>query len=160
MRYGPGLIFYITTYGPTHLASSLLVLLVRGLRKRTRLPTSSSHNLTFRSLHAFVSSWYFCKLATALSLSSSSMSFSSSSLGHDGASIAVHKLRCFTSSSSTTSASYINQNGAKFVALTVVLWLYTTLGMTFTHFPFFLPSSIFLIASNIRALTLSTAPLD
>jgi hypothetical protein len=30
-----------------------------------------------------------------------------------------------------------------------VLWLYTAHDMTFAHLPFLLPSSIFLIASNI-----------
>jgi hypothetical protein len=97
---------------------------VRGLHKCTRLPTSSSHNLTIGSLHAFVSSGYFCKFATALSLSDYSRSFSKASLRHAGASIAVRKLRCFTSSSSTTSVPYISRNGVNFVALqTVVLWL-------------------------------------
>jgi hypothetical protein len=43
---------------------------------------------------------------------------------------------------------------------TVVLWLHTTLGMTYTHLPFLLPLSIFMIASNIRALALSNAPFD
>jgi hypothetical protein len=68
----PDLDFSMTTYGLTHLASNLPKLSVRGLRKITKSPTSSSHNLTFRSLHAIVSSWYFYKLATALSLSGSS----------------------------------------------------------------------------------------
>jgi hypothetical protein len=49
----------------------------------------------------------------------------------------------------------------EFVALhTVVLWLHTTVGMTFGHLPFFSPSNIFLIASKIRELALSPAPLD
>jgi hypothetical protein len=43
----------------------------------------------------------------------------------------------------------------KFVALqTVVLWLYTAFGMTSTYLPFFSPSSIFLVASNIKVLAL------
>jgi hypothetical protein len=89
------------------------------------------------------------------------MSFSSASLGHVGTSIAIHRLRCFTSSDNTASAPYINGNGVKFVALeTIVLWLHTSLGMDFAHLPFFSPSSIFLIASNIKALALSTTPLD
>jgi hypothetical protein len=59
------------------------------------------------------------------------------------------------------SASYISQNGVKFVTLRiVVLWLYTAFGMTFAHLPFFSSSNIFLVASNIRVLPLSTAPLD
>jgi hypothetical protein len=88
-----------------------------------------------------------------LSWSGSNKSFSSASLRHVGAFIAVHKLRCFTSFGSTASAPYINQNGVKFAALqSVVLWLHTTLGITFAHLPFFSPSSIFLIASNIKAL--------
>jgi hypothetical protein len=61
----------------------------------------------------------------------------------------------------TASALYISQNGVKFVILeTVVLWLHTALGMTSVHLPFFPPWSIFLIASNIRALALSIAPFD
>jgi hypothetical protein len=91
----------------------------------------------------------------------SSKSFFSVLLGHTGASVAVHKLQCFTSSGSTASASYIIQNGVKFVALqTVVLWLHSALGITFAHLHFFSPSSILLIALNTKALTLSTAPLD
>jgi hypothetical protein len=39
-RYASGLDFSITTYGSAHLASSLSLFLVRGLRKRTRLPIS------------------------------------------------------------------------------------------------------------------------
>jgi hypothetical protein len=100
-------------------------------------------------------------LATVLSLSGSSKSFSSASLGHTRASIVVHKIQYFTSSGSILSAPYINWNGVKFVALqNVVLWLHTALGMISTHLPFFSPSSIFLIALNIRTLALSTAPLD
>jgi hypothetical protein len=145
-------------YGLNHLASNLPVLLVRGRHKNTRLPTSNFRNLTFGSLHALVSSWYFCKFATALSLSDSNRSFSSALLGHTGTSITVHKLQCFTFSGRTTSALYISRNGIKFVALhIVVLWLHTACGMISVHFPFFSPSSIFLIASNIRPLTLSTA---
>jgi hypothetical protein len=88
-----------------------------------------------------------------LSLSDSNKYFSSASLQHAGVTVAIIKLRCFTSSGRTASAPYISQNGKKFVALhTVVLWLRTAWGMTSTHFPFFLPSRIFLIASNIRPL--------
>jgi hypothetical protein len=134
---------------------------VRGLCKRTKSPTSSSQSLTFESLHALVSSWYLCKLATALSLSGSNKYLSSASLGHAGTSAVVHRRRCFTSSGNTASALYISQNGVKFVALeTIVLWLHTALGMTSANLPFFSLSSIFLIASNIRALALSTVPLD
>jgi hypothetical protein len=137
------------------------VLSVWGLRKSTKLPISNSRNLTFGSLHALVSSWYCCKFATALSLSDSNRFFSPALLGHAGASVAVHKLRCFTSSGNTTSAPYISRIGAKFIAQhTVVLWLYIAFGMTFTNLPFFLPSSIFLIDSNIKALAISTTPLD
>jgi hypothetical protein len=126
-----------------------------------RFQTSNSRNLTFGSLHALVSSRYFYRFSTALSLSDSSKSFSLASLGHDGASVAVHKLWCLTSSVSTTSTPYINKNGVKLVALhTVVLWLHTAVGMTSAHLPFFSPSSIFLIASNINVLALSTEPLD
>jgi hypothetical protein len=125
---------------------------VRGLHKRTKSPTSSSRSLTFGSLHTLVSSWYLCRLAIALSLSSSNKSLSSTSLGHVGT---------FADVSNTASTSYISQNGVKFGALeTVVLWLHTALGMTFNYLPFFSHSSIFLIVSNIMALTLSTTPLD
>jgi hypothetical protein len=82
-------------------------------------------------------------------------------LGHAGTSAGVHKLWCFTSSGNIASAPYINRNGVKFVALEiVVLWLHTTLGRTSAHLPFLLPSSIFLISSNIKAFNLSTVPLD
>jgi hypothetical protein len=134
---------------------------VRGLRKRTKSPTSSSWSLTFRSIYALVSSWYLCKWVTALSLSSSNKSFYSASLGHVGTFVAVRRLRCFTSSGNTASAPYISRNGVKFVTLeTIVSWLHTALIMTSAHLLFFSPSSIFLIASNIRVLALSTAPLD
>jgi hypothetical protein len=156
-----GLVFSVITYDPIHLALNLPVFSVRGLRKSTRLPTSNSHNLIFGSLHALVSSWYFCKFVMALSRFDSNKSFPSASLGHEGASFVVHKLQCFTSSSSTASASYISHKGVEFVALhTVVLWLHTTCGMTSAHLPFFLPLSIFVIASNIRVFALSTASLD
>jgi hypothetical protein len=135
--------------------------MVRGLRKSTKFPTSNSRSFTFRSLHVLASSWYFCKFATALSLSDSSRSFFSASFGNTVVSVAVHKLWYFISSSSTASAPYINRNGVKFVAMhTVLLWLHTTVGMTSAHLPFFSPSSIFLIASKIREFALSTAPLD
>jgi hypothetical protein len=136
---------------PVHLASGLPVLLVRGLHKSTKLTISNSHILDFKSLHALVSSWYFYMFATTLSLFDSSRSFSSDSLGHARASIVVHKLRCFTSSGSTTSAPYISWDGVKFVPLhTVVLWLHTTFGTTSTHLPSFSPSSIFLLLQILR----------
>jgi hypothetical protein len=105
------------TYGPIHLPSNLSVLSVRGLRKSSKLPTSKSRNLTFGSLHAHVSSWYFCKFARTLSLFDSNRSFSSALLGHARVAIVVLKLRCFTSSRRTASAPYISWNGVKFVAL-------------------------------------------
>jgi hypothetical protein len=149
-RYTPGLIFSVTTYGPVHLASSMPVLSVWGLLKCTKFPISNSHNLTFGSLQALVSSWYFCKFATALSLSDSSRYLFLASLGHTGASVVVHKLWCFTSSGNTTSVPYISRNGVNFFALhTVVLWLHYTFGMTSAHLPFFSPLSIFLIVSNM-----------
>jgi hypothetical protein len=94
--YAPGLIFHLVfslmTYGPSHFDSSLSKLSVRGLRKRTRMPTSNSLFLTFGSLQDFISSWYFYKLVTALSMFDSSKSFSSASLGHGDASVVVRKL--------------------------------------------------------------------
>jgi hypothetical protein len=148
------------TCGPIYLASNLLVFSLRGLHKSTKRPTSKSGNLTFGSLHALVSSWYFCKFATTMSLCNSNRSFSSTSLGQAGASVMARKLRCFISSGSTALAPYISRKGMKFLALhNVVLWLHTFYGMTSAHFPFVSPSSIFLIASNIKALALSTAPL-
>jgi lantibiotic modifying enzyme len=132
------------TYDPIHLASNLPVLSVQGLCIGTKLPTLKSYNLTFRSFHALVSSWYFCKFATTLSLSNLSKSFSSASHGHAGVAVAVLKLQCFTSSRRTASAPYINRNNMKFVALhIVVLWLHTACGMTSTHFLFFSPVRIF-----------------
>jgi hypothetical protein len=75
-RYAPGLSFSTTTYGPAHLDSNFLRLSMRGLRKRTRWPALNSLVLTFKSLHALVLSWYFCKLAIALSLFGSNRSLS------------------------------------------------------------------------------------
>jgi hypothetical protein len=142
------------------LGLELACVLGAGLHKSTKLATSNSRNLTFRSLHALVSSWYFCMFATTLSLSDSSMSFSLASVGHAGVCVAVRKLQCFTSSGRTTSTLYISQNGEKFVALhTVVLCLHTACGMASAYFPFFSPSRIFLIASNIRPFALSIALL-
>jgi hypothetical protein len=75
-----------------------------------------------------------------LSLSDSSRPFLSASFGHVGVSVAVRKLQCFISSSSTASAPYINRNGVMFVSLhTVVLWLHMAVGTTFAHLPFFHP---------------------
>jgi hypothetical protein len=91
-RYAPRRIFSITTYDPIHLASNLPMLSVPGLHKSTKLPTSNSRNLTFGSLHVLVSSWYFCKFATTLSLSDSSRYFSLASVGHAGFAVMVHKL--------------------------------------------------------------------
>jgi hypothetical protein len=90
---------------------------VRGLRRRTKLPTSKSLFLTSGSLQFLVSSWYFCRLVTALSLSDSNKSFSSASLEHGGASAVVHRLWCLISCDSTASAPNNNQNGEKLVAL-------------------------------------------
>jgi hypothetical protein len=95
---------------------------VRGLRRRMRLSTSKSFFLTFRSLQDLVSSWYLCRLATALSLSDSNKSFSSDLLGHGGTFVVMRKLWCLISSGSTASSSNNSQNGMKLVALrTVVL---------------------------------------
>jgi hypothetical protein len=90
---------------------------VRGLRRRSRLPTSISLFLTFGSFQFLVSSRYFYRLATTLSLCDSNKSFSSTSLGHGGASAIVHILWCLISSGSTASALYNNQNEVKLVAL-------------------------------------------
>jgi hypothetical protein len=61
----------------------------------------------------------------------------------------------------TASASNSSLNGVKLVALqVVVLWLHNVLCMTSTHLNFFSPSSILLIATNIKALALFTAPFD
>jgi hypothetical protein len=89
---------------------------VRGLRKSIRFPTLNCFGWTFRSLHALVSSLYFSRFVTALSLSDSNKSFSSASLGHAVLSAVAHKLRCFISFGSIASAAYVNQNGVKFVA--------------------------------------------
>jgi hypothetical protein len=95
---------------------------VRGLRRRTKLPTSKSLFLTFGSLHILVSSWYLYRLVTALSLSDSNKSFSLASLGHGGASAVVRRLWCLISFGSTALALNNNRNGVKLVALqTVVL---------------------------------------
>jgi hypothetical protein len=73
----------------------------------------------------------------------------------------VHKLWCLISSGNTTLALNSSWNGVKLVALqTIVLWLHTALGITLAHLPFFSPSRIFLIASNIITLALSTTPVD
>jgi hypothetical protein len=160
-RFAPGLVFCVTTYGPIHLGSNFSVLSVLGFRRSTIFPRSNYRSLTFGSLHALVCSWYFSKFATTFSLYDSSKSFSSTSFGHGTVSIAVRRLQCFISSGNIASAPYINWKGVKFVALeTVVLWLHTAVGMTSAHFPFFSPSNIFFIASNIRELALSTAAFD
>jgi hypothetical protein len=65
---------------------------MRGLRWRTSLPTSKSLFLTFGFLQDLVSSCYFCKFATALSLFYSNKSFSSTSLGHGTTSAFVRRL--------------------------------------------------------------------
>jgi hypothetical protein len=97
----------------------------------------------------------------ALSLSGSNRSLSLASLGQGGAFIVVQKLLCLISSRSTTSTPNNNLNGVNFVAMeTVVLSLHIALGITSAHLAFFLHSRIFLIASNINVLALSTAPLD
>jgi cellulose synthase/poly-beta-1,6-N-acetylglucosamine synthase-like glycosyltransferase len=90
---------------------------MRGLHRRTKLPMSKSLFLTFGSLQFLVSSWYFYRLVTALSLFYSNKSFSSASLGHGGASAVVRRLLCLISSGSTASAPNNNQNGMKLVAL-------------------------------------------
>jgi hypothetical protein len=95
---------------------------VRGLRKRTKLPMLKSLFLTFGSLHFLASSLYLYRLVIALSLSDSSKSFSSASLGHGGASAVIHRLWCLISFGSIASALNNNRNGVKLVALqTIVL---------------------------------------
>jgi hypothetical protein len=146
---------------PIHFNSSLLELSVWGLCKRTELLTLNSLFLTFGSLQDLVSSWYFYKLVTTLSLFDSNKSFSLTSVGHGGASIVVHRLWCLISLGNTACTPNNSLNGVKLVDLqTVVLWLHTALSMTSAHFPFFSPSRIFLIASKIKALAHSTAPSD
>jgi hypothetical protein len=109
-------------YGPSHFDSSLSELSVRGLRRRTKLPTLKSLFLTFGSLQFLFLSWYFYRLVTALSLSDPNKAFSSASLGHGGASAVVRKLWCLISFGSTALAPNNNRNGVKLVALqTVVL---------------------------------------
>jgi hypothetical protein len=96
-----------------------------------------------------------------LSLSGSNKSLSSASVGQGGVSVAVRRLRCLVSSSSTTLAQNNNRKGVKFVALeTIVLWLHTAFDKILAHLPFLSPSRIFSIASNISALALSTTLLD
>jgi hypothetical protein len=65
---------------------------MRGLRERTKLPTSNSLFLTFVFFQFLISSCYLRRLVTALSLSSSNKYFYSALLGHDGASDVVHRL--------------------------------------------------------------------
>jgi hypothetical protein len=146
-------------YGHVHLGSNFSVLSVLGLRRSTRFPRLNSHGLTFKPLHALVC-WYFSMFTTTFSLSDSSKS-SSASFGHGTVSVVIRSLWCFISAGNIASASYINRKGVKFVALEiVVLWLHTGVGMTSAHFPFFSPSNIFFIASNIRELALSTIQFD
>jgi hypothetical protein len=77
---GPRLFYYYIWSNPFSL--QLVSALGAGVSQSTRLPTTSSHNLTFEYLHALVSSWYFYKFATAFSLCDSSRSFSLASFGH------------------------------------------------------------------------------
>jgi hypothetical protein len=52
----PSLDFSATTYHLAHFYSNFSELMVRGVLKRTRSPTSISLSLTFGSLHVLVSS--------------------------------------------------------------------------------------------------------
>jgi hypothetical protein len=156
-RYDPGLDFSVMTYYTSHFDSNLLELSVRGLRKRTRSPTLKVLCFTYLSLHDFVSVWYFYKLVTAFSLSDSNRSLSSASNGQNVASGIIRVILCLIFSGVTTSAPNISQNSEKFVAH--VLWLHITFVITSPNLPFFLPSTIFLFASKIRAFAISTAPL-
>jgi hypothetical protein len=93
--------------------------------------------------------------------SGSNKSLDSASLGMYVDSVFVLALRSLISSGVTGSSPYSNLKGVNFVALqTKVLWLYTTLGNSSTHFPFDLFSSIFFIAVNINAFAFSTTSLD
>jgi hypothetical protein len=85
------------------LGLKLAGVLSAGASQKYQVAHAESCNLTFGSLHAPMSSWYFCKFATALSLSDTSRSFSSPLLGHAGATVVVRKLRCFTFSGRTAS---------------------------------------------------------
>jgi hypothetical protein len=59
----------------------------------------------------------------------------------------VRGLLRLISSGNIASTPNNSWKGVKLVALqTMVLWLHTTLSMTFAHLPYFLPSSIFLMA--------------
>jgi hypothetical protein len=69
------------------------------------------------SLHAFVSTWYFYRLVTALNLSDSNRSFSLALVGQGKAFGVVHELLCLISSGVTASALNNSWNGEKFVAL-------------------------------------------
>jgi hypothetical protein len=101
-----GLVLSITTYSPVHLALNLPSPSVRWLRKSTMFAALNSRSLTFGFLHALVSSLYFSRFTTALSLSDSSRSFYSASFGHAVVSIVVRRLRCFISSIKTALAPY------------------------------------------------------
>jgi hypothetical protein len=95
---------------------------VQGLHKRTKSPTSKALCFTFVSLHDFVFVWYFCRLATTLSLSDSNKSLSSASMRQGEASGIVRELMCLISSGITASSPNNSRNGEKFVALeTIVL---------------------------------------
>jgi hypothetical protein len=72
----------------------------------------------------------------------------------------VRRLLCLISSGSTASVLNNNRNGVKLAALQIVVLAPYCLGMTSDCLPFFLPSIIFLIAPEIKALARSTAPFD
>jgi hypothetical protein len=116
-RYAPGLDFSVTTDGSSQFDSSLLELSMRGLRKRTRSPTSKVLCFTFLSLHALVSIWYFYKLITALSLSDSNKSLSSTLVVQGMTYYIVWELLCLISSGVTALAPNNSRNGEKFVTL-------------------------------------------
>jgi vacuolar-type H+-ATPase subunit I/STV1 len=94
-------------------------------------------------------------------LSDSNKSLSLASVGQGTTSSIVQWLLCLISFGIAASALNNNWNGEKFIALeTDVLWLHIVLGITSSHLQFFSPSKIFLIASKIKVLALSTVPLD
>jgi hypothetical protein len=100
-------------------------------------------------------------MSIAFSLSDSSKSLASASMGQNIASVVVHELSCLISFGVTTSTPNKSLKGVEFVAMdTEVLWLQTAFGITSAYLPFFSPSRHFLIASKIKAFARSTALLD
>jgi hypothetical protein len=156
-----GDVFVLTMKGPSHLGSSLPRDSVLVVLMRTRSPSSNSLGMTVLSRHAFVYAWYLFSASRARTRSPliRSLEVDSSTSG-----VVVELARgdpCFSSCGVIASDPYIKRKGVNPVALdSVVFSAHMTSGSWSTHLPFFLSSSLFLMALKILPLARSTTPLD